>query len=62
MPFKRKVRQWFHENVQTRNVAIRLNELSATGFSVFSVIPSIQNGGVHEVLFYIDKDAESLEK
>jgi hypothetical protein len=50
-----KVRQWTMEIVQNRNVASRLNELSAEGYSIFSVVPSANIGGSYEVLFYIEK-------
>lgn len=50
-----KTRYWSQVNVQNRNVAEKLNELSASGHTIFTVNQSIGIGGVYEVLYYIDK-------
>ena len=52
---KTKTRFWSQENVQNRNVASRLNELSAEGYEIHTISQSIGIGGVYEVIYYIDK-------
>lgn len=63
-PKKSKTRFWLQENVETRNVAKRLNELSAEGFTIFAVNQSLSVGGSYEVLYYMEKftDSEELDK
>lgn len=56
---KTKTRQWSLEFVQTRNVADKLNELSAKGYTIFSVNPSVSIGGSYEVVYYIDRQKET---
>lgn len=53
-PKKIKTRLWSQENVETRNVAKRLNELSAKGFTIFAVNQSMGIGGNYEVIYYVD--------
>ncbi len=55
MPFKRKIRQWSHDIIQTRQLSTHLNKLSADGYTVFTVNQSSHIGGSYEVLYYIDK-------
>ena len=50
----KKVRVWSQENVETRSVANRLNELSAHGFEIFAVNQSLGIGGSYHVLYYKD--------
>ena len=51
----RFIRHWALENVQTRIVASRLNELSSKGPTIFAVNQSAGIGGTYEVLSYFDK-------
>ena len=51
------LRHWTLENVQTRNVSTRLNELSAKDYTIFAVNQSQAIGGTYEVIYYIDKPA-----
>ena len=50
-----KTRFWSQENVENRNVAKRLNELSAQGFEIFAVNQSLGIGGSYHVIYYMDK-------
>ena len=54
-----KTRFWAQENIQNRNVAKRLNELSAEGYEIFTVNQSMGIGGTYEVIYYIDKPTEA---
>jgi flagellar basal body P-ring protein FlgI len=56
---KSKTRFWSQENVQNRNVAKRLNELSAEGFEIYAVNQSMSVGGSYEIIYYTDKVAEA---
>ena len=47
-------KKWSLENVQTRNVAARLNELSDSGNTIFAVNQSTHIGGTYEVIFWIE--------
>jgi hypothetical protein len=50
-----KLRRWAQVNVQNRNVSDKLNELSASGHTIFSVNQSVGIGGTYEVIYYIDR-------
>jgi hypothetical protein len=54
------LRRWSMENVQTRNVAERLNELSAKDYTIFAVNQSQAIGGTYEVIYFIDKPVEDV--
>jgi len=52
---KTKTRFWSQENVENRNVAKRLNELSAEGYEIFAINQSLGVGGSYHVIYYVDK-------
>lgn len=54
------LRRWAQVNVQNRNVADKLNELSASGHTIFSVTQSVGIGGTYEVIYYIDRPIEDI--
>jgi hypothetical protein len=56
-----KTRFWSQENVENRNVAKRLNELSAAGFEIFAVNQSLDIGGSYHVIYYVDKPTPAEE-
>jgi hypothetical protein len=56
-----KTRFWSQENVENRNVAKRLNELSAAGFEIFAVNQSLGIGGSYHVIYYVDKPTPAEE-
>jgi hypothetical protein len=48
------VRNWFLETINSRVLPSRLNELSASKHTIFSVNQSTHIGGSYEVLYYDD--------
>ena len=54
------LRRWAQVNVQNRNVAEKLNELSAEGYTIFSVNQSVGIGGTYEVIYYADRPIEDI--
>lgn len=56
-----KIRHWAQATVLNRLVADKLNELSAAGYTVFSVNQSVSIGGSYEIIYYIENDQPAEE-
>ena len=52
-----KVRTWEMSNHGSRELPAFLNKITAQGSTVFSVYPSLNVGGIYEVLYYTDREA-----